>query len=335
MNKNPSNIWIVNHPYHLNDINNYNQKYPGNNRYIYIPHRKIEFKAKEDIIVIERFKDVISLYKLHNLIKESLKNFDIKDYDRIFVFNGQELMNNIVLSYIARKFCKNIMVIDDGTSGYQFYIEKPQKSDRWLDKLKVLIFKAFFRIKLIITKIGDLYYYTLHPDFVSHIIFPYKIKHNNALEVECILPPKIQTSFDEKSIVFLSQPFYLPDPGYLTYDEYVTLLDNILIKLADKYSIIYFKPHPNDSIDLVNRLQRNQSVNFITTEKTFEEFIKENHSEYIYSFNSNALLFSHRYSRKTVWLYKLVSENCAKDFEYLDNIIPVNDGSIVNNFAEL
>lgn len=335
MERNPSNIWIVNHPYHLNDIDVFAEKFPGKNRYIYIAHRGVEFDDSDEVLLINRYQNPLNLSKSIKSMRKSLMSFGIDEFDRIFVFNGQELMNNAVLSFIHGELSKKIIVVDDGTSGYQFYLENPPQSNRWLDKLKILIFQMVFGIKLSIRHIGDLYYYALHPDFVNHLIFPYKIMYNGALKVECILPPKITQDYDKESIVFLSQPFYLPDPGYLTYDEYIILLDKILKKLADKYSLIYFKPHPNDSSDLMNRLHPNSSIKFITSEKNFEEFIEKNHSQYIYSFNSNALLFSLRYGRKTVWLYKLISERCSKDFEYLDNIVSANEGKTVNALAEL
>ena len=331
-----SNIWIVNNPYHLNDIVCFNKVYPGVNRYIYIPHRVIDFK-NSDFVTIERYDNFRNLFFKNKEMKKILAEFIINREDRIFVFNGQELMNNAVVSFVYKKYCKNIYVVDDGSTGILFYLDKSTHIVIGVyDFVKIFLFRILHGIKLTITKFElNVSYYSLHKSFVKHLIFPYRVNHSTKLCVECILNnfTYFDCKFDDNSMIFVSQPFYLDDPGYLSYEDYIILLDKILNKLSQKSKIIYFISHPNDYKDLQTRLKINYNVQFVSLNITFETLLIENFSATIYGFNSNALLYSLGKGRKTVWLYKILPLNVFSN--YLDDTILLNNGIIIDDLNNL
>ena len=174
------NYLIINNPYHINDIELYNSKYEGENCFIAIEHRKITFDKSDKVYYFQNFKGfywfIINLFKL----RIRLKKIGIREIDRIFVFNGQEQTNNILLSIIAKKYCNNIIIVDDGSSGYQFYLTDPVYSNRFSDIVRKLFFK-FFGVKYDVMRACNLYYLCLHRSYVKKIIFlalPLFIKKN-------------------------------------------------------------------------------------------------------------------------------------------------------------
>ena len=331
------NYWIINNPYHINDIELYNSKYEGENCFIAIEHRKITFDKSDKVYYFQNFKGfywfIINLFKL----RIRLKKIGIREIDRIFVFNGQEQTNNILLSIIAKKYCNNIIIVDDGSSGYQFYLTDPVYSNRFSDIVRKLFFK-FFGVKYDVMRACNLYYLCLHRSYVKKIIFPYLVSYEGSIEVECF-----QRKFDneitlnEKHAVFISQPFYLCDPGYLSFDSYTEMLEKILRILCAKYEKVFLKLHPNDHPSLSSLLSLKAIPNFelIEGEHIFEKIIHNLAVKNLISFNSNALLTSFGSNHETIWLYKLVSEQCTIDFKYLNYIVPNNNGKIIEQFTQI
>jgi hypothetical protein len=327
-----SNIWIINQPYHLSNISLYNTQFPGKNKFIVIKHREIYFKNDEEYISLTRYINVLHFIVSFKKIKEELKKVSIKKTDRIFVFNGQELVNNFVLSHIAKRFSKNIYIVDDGSSVYKFYLTKLDSSKRIIDFIKMKFLNLFFKVDLVLA--CNLRYYNLHSNFVKNIIFPYRVNYSGSLNVKSVIcNDKIITNLDENSIVFLSQPFYLPDPGYLTEDDYAKLLNIILQGLTNNFKTVYFKLHPNDSTTLIEKLNC-EGVELLDQIFDFESYLLNNNSKFIISFNSNSLLECFQTNKTTVWLFELLSDQCRYDFQYLENIIKPNGGINIENWMQ-
>lgn len=333
----PRNYWIVNNPYHINDIHLYNSKYEGKNYFIAIEHRKITFDKSDQVYYFEKFKGFF--WFIINFLKVRLrvKKMGIRDADRVFVFNGQEHTNNILLSIIASKYCSNIIVVDDGSTGYQFYLTEPLYSQRFSDSVKKFLFECF-GVRYDVMKACNLHYLCLHHTYVKKIIFPYSVSYQGNMQIECF-----QRKFDneitlnKERAVFISQPFYRSDPGYLSFDSYVELLEKVLWILSEKYQKVFLKLHPNDhpSLGSLISVKAIPNIKLIEGEHIFEKIIPDLAVKTLISFNSNALLTSFGSNYQTIWLYKLVSEQCTIDFEYLNYIVPENNGIIIEQLAQI
>lgn len=335
--ENLKNIWIVNNPYHLNDIELFNSKYGGDNIYISIIHRPIKFKEGTSVLHIKRYDGFFRFFMNWLGLKNKIRKIGINSCDRIFVFNGQELMNNVILSIIHKDYSKNIILVDDGSSSFMFYLKKVEKSTKISHRMNKFILNFLFGTKLDFVYVSKLFYLNLHEKFVKKILYPYKHSYNGPIEVEIIERKfiNLDNSDDDKTI-FLSQPFYLVDPGYLSYEGYVKLVNSILERLKKRYSIIYFKSHPNDFYHLEGHIfNEDKKVVFLNRTILFEDILHNYSSSTLYSFNSNALLYSFGSGKTTIWLYNLVSEQCKLDFSYLSQIVPINGGKVVSHIDEL
>jgi hypothetical protein len=329
-----SNIWIVNNSYHLNNVRDINTKYPGLNRFIYIPHRDINF-GNNDFIQINPYGSFYSLFGANRKMKLLISKFHININDRIFVFNGQELMNNAVLTYIFRKYCKNIIVVDDGTTGINFYLYKGNhKYIGIYSYIKIGLFRIIHRVKLTMTRLNSNYYYSLHNVFVKHIIFPFKVNYHGKIKVENIFLDKKYKGYNpnSNSAIFLSQPLYLDDPGYISINNYIILIDKILDKLVKNLDVVYFKPHPNDKLEITESINKNDKIRILNSSVIVEEYYNNISFGVVYSFNSNGILQLLSSEVKTIWLYKLLkSQQLDSDFYFMEDLIVLNNGELVND----
>lgn len=333
----PINFWIVNNPYHINDIGLYNSRYSGENYFIAIEHRKIPFNHTSKVYYFEKFKGFFWFLLNYFKFRDRVKKIGIKKTDRIFVFNGQEQTNNILLSIIESKYCKNIIIVDDGSTGYQFYLTEPKYSLRLRDTIRKL-FYGLFGVRYDVVLACNLYYLCIHNSYVKIIIFPYKVSYEGHIEVQCFSRKfKNSVTLNEKHAIFLSQPFYLADPGYLSIKSYTSLLVKILRVLSLKYEKVFLKFHPNDCTELISQISNKAipNIELLDGKYIFENILNELSAKCIISFNSNALLTSFGSNRTTIWYYKFLSQQCKNDFEYLDNIILENNGIIIEEFEQI
>jgi hypothetical protein len=333
----PKNFWIVNNPYHLNDIELFNTKYQGDNFFISIIHRPINFKGNVDVTYIKRYNGCFSFFLNFLSLRNKIHKLDIKSSDRIFLFNGQELMNNVVLSVIYKKYSKNIFLVDDGSSTYIFYLGKVEKSSKISHRIKKSLLSFFIGVEVNYTYACKLHYISLHEKYVKKILFPYKIFYNGPIEVESFERKFYNLdNSDGTTTIFLSQPFYLKDPGYISYEDYVKLLNTILERLKRRYRIVYFKSHPNDYIELESHISNeDKKVVFLNKIVPFEDIFRGFSFSTLYSFNSNSLLYSFGSGKTTIWLFNLISEQCKSDFSYLNYVVSINGGKIINQIDEL
>jgi Alpha-2,8-polysialyltransferase (POLYST) len=334
---NPVNFWIVNNPYHIYDVGLYNSKYAGENRFIAIEHRKILFPELAQVHYFEQYGGIVWFLLNYFSIKARVRKLGIRNTDRLFVFNGQEHTNNILLSLIARKYCRNIFIVDDGSSGYQFYLAKTVYSERLSDCLKQHFFSVF-GVKYDVMIACKLYYLCLHRSFVKTILFPYNVAYDGKINVQCF-NRKFETELllNEHQAIFLSQPVYMSDPGYLSFNDYAVLLTKIMRLLAARYEKVYLKLHPNDNPELLYRItgENIPHIEIIEGGPILEHLLSDLTVKNLISFNSNALLTSFGSKRKTIWLYKFISEQCRLDFEYLDHIVPMNNGIVIEHFEQI
>jgi hypothetical protein len=333
----PINYWIVNNPYHINDIDLYNSRYEGKNIFIAIEHRKIPFDKSQQVYFFKKYKGFFWFLVSYFKLLKGVKKMAIRKIDRIFIFNGQEHTNNILLSFIVKKYCNNIIIVDDGSTGYQFYLSAPVFSKKISDTIKLFLFRIF-GVSYDVKKVDNLYYNCINSKFVKKIIFPYFVSHEGDIEVECF-----QKKFDNRKIlngrhaIFLSQPFYLADPGCLTFNAYLELLEKILWLLSKKYEKVFLKLHPNEHSILFELISNKAIPNIEIIEGgfIFEKIIDDLAVKYLISFNSNALLSALGSNHETIWLYKLLPKQYAITCAYLNRIISQNNGKIIEDLTEL
>jgi hypothetical protein len=174
----------------------------------------------------------------------------------------------------------------------------------------------------------------LHDVFVKHIIFPYRVNYHGKIKVECILSEQKNNGYNpnSNSAIFLSQPFYLDDPGYISINNYIILIDKILDKLVKNLEVVYFKPHPNDNLEIAESISKNDKIRILNSSVNVEEYYNNISFGVVYSFNSNGILQLLSSGVKTIWLYKLLkSQQLDSDFDFMEDLIVLNNGELVHD----
>lgn len=95
------------------------------------------------------------------------------------------------------------------------------------------------------------------------------------------------------SCIFLSQT--LVEDGFINEIDFLIFIDLVLLELAEKYNVIYFKPHPRNSDVLIDRiLKSNDKICFIPEyyqDLPAELFLMNNNID-TYGFSSSTLLYA-------------------------------------------
>ena len=266
---------------------------------IQVPHTLniiISNHCFEYIYLYQKLKiSFIQLFLSYKMNKRELNKIDTELYiqkdDTLFVYTEFELVNQ----YIIEKFNKigaRVYLLENGAAtSYLFMSAKYKKSIK--NDIRLLFLKLLYgfnntrllydgRSTFPILKDNciDAVFFYLKPKRIIRNIKAYSIKQNI----------KQIDSLNSQTIIFLNQGIY---SLFDNFDCYLNTLNNAINHLSYNFNKIYFKFHPREPVEIINKvrmvIEKNNGI-IIDSKMAIEEIIENYKPKYAISFYSFALI---------------------------------------------
>lgn len=232
--------------------------------------------------------------------------------DSLFLYTEYELLNHFVVQYFKRS-CANVYLIEDG--GWASYVPFTSLNhEKFTIKNRLIMLMIRCLPNLWSTQFrrfdGDILPWVADR-WLSAICLYRPLDITRDVPVIVLKKINIFPKFNciMGRVIFLNQPIY---NGLIqTADDYLANLDKILSALNNGFSEVYFKFHPREDSEWINRLtiflhSKHPKVIIIIEKLPIESILTQYRPEVIASYNSTPLLSLSDTGVQPMYLYHLV-----------------------------
>lgn len=267
---------------------------------IQVPH-KLDIIAKDFAFSkIEVFDRLLRFGRDHfNFIRAKKKRsavqstFRVTRDDVLFVYTEYELMNQCIIEHFKDSGAQ-VYLIEDG--GFATYITCALVSDAKLpfrEQIKLFLIKMVLGYKK--TKfiyLNNMSFPQIADNYIDGVILYRDVEITRNMNKIVIGKHVKQVSCsNENSVLFLNEKMY---DYYMSFDEYLIILKDILTNLSKCYAKVYFKFHPRENLErqrqILPMINNIVGLEVIEDETAIENIITKVNVKNIASFFSAALL---------------------------------------------
>jgi len=259
-------------------------------------------------------QNILSRYKLpNNLIIKEEKSYD---YPTVHICNfGRLVANNIVESYKYKNF-KSFVRMDEGSGSWQtlwtlMKIGMEEQKNRGESQIGYLI------KKVISYSIGFL---SLKPVFSWRWVE----KESPNKELATYLRQVYASKKEHDALPFYEEDVYIiltggfVESGYVTAQEYITWLEQVIDKIKDKAKHIILKAHPAEDLSKYDLLMNR--VEIITVKESIDSMMYDeryHHYRVIGEYSTSLVTLNILYEIETFSVKSLVHRDITGQFRQL------------------
>lgn len=293
--------FLVNNDYHLNlDLKLAKQLTGHELGLIQVPY-SLDAVTKSDVfskiylypqrLIFSWYRILLRPQELLNIFKNVDNDLAIGPEDILLVHTELDMLNQ----YIIQKFYNakaRIYLVEDGTATMCYFSTPPQKAPV-ADNLRALILRKLYGFKHTkIKRYGIEILPVMDDRLFNGIILNFgdKIARNIPLHKLALSDEPIAIKYTDGAI-FFNQALYF---WFCTEDQYISYVDNLLVKISQNFTPFYFKFHPSETekvrqalTDLINNQHKNISI--ISENDIAENLIVKYPVKYAITFNSTAV----------------------------------------------
>jgi hypothetical protein len=310
--------FLVNNNYHITDFNNLYQDIKDVNlSLVQVPHTLNKIESDERFTQIYTYnKFHISFVHLFTLFRKNKKNFRVIDDDLridkndiLFAYTEYDLTNQYIIDKFNKSGAKVYLLEDGAATAYLFMSIKPRVNIKC--SVKALILKLLYGLynaRLLFDGnsvfpvmkdncISGVCFY-LKPEQISRNIKAYQIKNNTE-----------KIDLQDNTVIFLNQDIYFI---YDTFEHYLEVLDIIIHQLSVSFDKFYFKFHPRETEDKINKIRKIVDKNngiIIEDKNAIEDIIYKYKPKYAASFFSSSLISLAFMGIQPMFLYSFISNS--------------------------
>jgi hypothetical protein len=218
---------------------------------------------------------------------DNLRHESISNTDEVFIGNRYNIIE-VALFYKLRNKTEKIYLYEEGFNIYiKHHFNNIKQSEfniitNLKNTVKLLIGRTPSLIKL--SKFRKVY-----------TTFPLDHLRDQSKREKIIFLSKNRNTTKNytNSCLFLSQT--LVEDGFINDNSFLKFMNQAFKQLEEKYALIYFKPHPRNSEELISRvLQSNKKVSFLPDDyqQMPAELFLINNTIDVYGFSSSTLLYA-------------------------------------------
>lgn len=338
--------FLVNNNIHLIDAEEHLQHLKGHpTALIKIPHKLTitpthKFDAEYEYPnLINGLKDCLNVRRInaiHQKIKKELK--DVSGTDTLVFYTEYEFLNHFVVKLFKEKGARTLM-IDEGFPTYESLLKIFESSRN----LKATILEAYFKHLFgysytSVLTVNSIMRPRIADTLIDKVLLYNKVNVERELDAHLLNSKEyIYPSLNENRVLFLNERLY---DYYVTMDEYLSILDDILFNLSNQFEKIYFKFHPREGEPerqiLTDVVKKYEKVTILDINEPAEFIIDELNVKYIASFLAQILLNHSNSNCKVLYLfhkYPAIMKN--KVFINLKKILTGLNYTFFNQWEEI
>lgn len=282
------------------DVDEHCKELKGENKaLIKIPHKltiataTVFDKEFEYPILLSSKKDYYNIARINSIhanIRHDLAN--VGPADTLIFYTEYELLTHYIVSFFKEKKAK-VLMIEEGLSTYQALVNCESKlnfSDRLLS---YYLQRVLGYTSTLVTRTNNVMHLLLKDQVIDAVMVYNKVEVKRALQTKLLKTKTyLYSGLDDQKVVFLNERIY---DYYVAFDDYITILTDILLQISNQCKMVYFKFHPREILlnrkkitEVIGKLDRN--IIIITQDTPVELMINTLKVKYIASFFATTLL---------------------------------------------
>lgn len=332
--------FCINNNYHLTFIRSFLKDLPKEEMsLIQIPYSlDIDDTDGFDKTYIYTYNSSVSFRRLFFRRKEIKRivshiSDDLKiDYNDVLFINTEiDFINCLVINHFLQQGAR-IFLMEDGTATMTIYASNPFKR-LFKEKIRAFFLNKLYGLKKIsienynpqqLFQMADEIYSGLIVDFGKTIVRDLAIFNIKSVE-------NITVEQNARGAIFLNSSYYF---FYLSEEEYLSFLIEVLISISKNFTPFYFKFHPAESesfkIKFMDKWsgisELNNHIEVLKNDISAEKLVEIIKVKYSISFNSTGTLYHTKYGLEPIFLNHIMIPyvNPKTDFlnfeKFLDSI---------------
>lgn len=324
--------FLVNNNYHMLDVNEHCKELVEYKKsLIQIPHTLDIITSNESFVNILTYEttftgilNFFNIYKVKEKEREIKKSLNITSDDILFVYTEYEVLNQYII-YLFKKANAKVYIIEDG--GFPTYLTFSVKNDDKLSfkqSVKKIYLNYFLGYDFVeFLKYNNIVFPLINEKFIDGVLLYLDVDIIRNIKKFIISKNQNKLSLDDDIAIFLNEDMY---SHYCTKEEYIKILENILLNMSKKFKKVYFKFHPRETAEnkqwqlkVINQLSK---ITVIEENMPVEILLEKYNAKYIFSFLSAALLNVNAMGVVPIYIYHLypdISNNSV--FKYISLIL--------------
>lgn len=338
--------FLVNNNFHLLDAEE-NIKHLRNQPVglIKIPHKltispKFNYELELEFpplihSLIDHFR-FLRIAQIHKSVKKQLNT--INSTDVLIIYTEYEYLTHYVVKLFKKKNAK-VILIEEGFPTYLAFASIPDSVVNFKKKILNYYLKNILGYKNTkVVSINDKYSTQLTDNQIDLVLLYTDLNIVRKINKQILESKQFkQTEINENSILFLNEAMY---DHYINMDEYLTILEDIILNLSSHFEVINFKFHPRENETTRNKisaiLSKFSKVVIINNDSPVELLIEEIGSKYVGSFLAQTLLYLSNSNYIPLYLFQLYPEIMRnKVFITVKKVIDEMNYTFINNWSEI
>lgn len=342
--------FLINNNIHLIDVEDHlselkNQKVG----LIKIPHKltiqpnhKFEVELEYSVLIRGK-KDYFNISRInaiHKQIKSDLVGIN-KD-DTLIFYTELEFLNHYVIRLFKDKGAQTIM-LDEGFATYEALSKQHLSKISFKESIINNYFKYLLGYKYTsVAKVNGVMRPHIADNYIDKVLLYNKTTVDRNLQTHLLSRKYLEyNDLDSSSVIFLNEDIY---GWFVTMDEYIFILSDILDALSNQFKTVYFKYHPRESqeqrkaIGLV--VEKFKKVTVLNDDRPVELIINNIKTQYISSFFASTLLNHSNSNCIALYLFHLypqimrnpIFENLKRSLINLDYNFPESLSDIRSDY---
>ena len=324
--------FLVNNNYHMLDVFEHCKNIKKYDKsLIQVPHTLSVLESDENFTNvltyntpfsdIKSYLNIFRIRKTESLIKKTLI---VNPNDILFVYTEYEVLNQYIINIFKKAGAKVYVIEDGGLPTYLTYGVRNDSALPFKQKIKIFCLKHILGYRFV-----EYLYYNkivfpqINEKYIDGVILYLDVNIIRNIKKYVIKKNTKKLKLDTNKAVYLNEKMYT---AYCSLEEYIQILDNILLNMSQKFEKVYFKFHPRETEEN-KRLQieiilRYKNVIIIQENTPIENLLEKYDARYVFSFMSAALLNVNSLGAIPVYIYHLynkMSENNV--FKQIDLIL--------------
>jgi len=335
--------FLVNNNYHLIDVYNHSEGLKDYEKsLIQIPHTLEcvnENKHFKNIYTFETpfkgLKNYFNIFKVKKKERDILKQLNINENDILFVYTEYEILNQYIMKLFKDVVAKVYVIEDGGFPTYLTYGVKNEGKLSFKEKIQLFYLKYIIGYKFVkFLKYNNVVFPQINEKYIDGVLLYLDVNIIRNVKKFLISKSQKKLNLDENKAVFLNEKMY---DYYCSKEDYVTILDDCISKMTQKFAKVYFKFHPRETYDnkkwQLEVLNRYPTVKIIEENTAIEYLLEKYDTKYIFSFLSAALLNVNSMNAVPVYIYHFYNIFSEKNiFKQIDLILKNADYKFIDEF---
>jgi len=227
---------------------------------------------------------------LYYMAKLKVKKINFTVDDAVIILTEYDPINQYI-AFTAKKKSSKVIILEEGIATYYNNISKTESNSTLPIKSRTKLYYLKYIIGFRFIESYENGFLKLKDKYIDDLVLYRNVRLKRDVEIRVVNSNSDKyLDLDKSKCIFLNQPLY---QNFLSVDDYLEALESVFKELSKKFSHVYFKFHPRDSVEMkkqiMDKLYSLKNPPHIINDMNIDESINKYKPLYAISFFSDAL----------------------------------------------